>query len=148
LKDLRNLTLCLVYYPQKHREEETRQESGEVAADFPVLTSVEPDYRLTLKQGIDIISDILDYLWADFSAWLPVAYSVKQALLMGRESQHPNDLSGVVPLHMEILIFPSHHKGKRFLGALHPDPEIEEGEIKTHEFLKGVIQVHIHVEGM
>ena len=67
---------------------------------------------------------------------------------MGRESQHPNDLSGVVPLHMEILIFPSHHKGKRFLGSLHSNPEIEEGEIKTHEFLKSVIKVHIHVEGM
>jgi hypothetical protein len=148
LKDLRNLTFCLVHYPQKHREEETRQESGEVAADLPVFTAVESDNRLTLKQCIDIISDILDYLWADFPPWLPVAYGVKQALLMGRESQHSNNLGGVVPLHMEILIFPRNDKGKRFLGSLHPNPEIEEGEIKTHEFLKSVIKVHIHVEGM
>ena len=77
-----------------------------------MLTAVESDYWLTLKQGIDIIGDILDYLWADFPARLPVSYSVKQALFVGGKSQNPNNLSGVVPLHVEILIFPSHHKGK------------------------------------
>lgn len=148
MKDLRNLTFCLVHYPQKHGEEETRQECGEEAADLPVFTAVEPDHWLTLQQGIDIIGDILDYLLADFPAWLPVSYTVKQALLMRGKSEHPNDFSGIVSLHMEILIFPRNDKGKRFLGTLHPDPEIEEGEIKTHKFLKGVIEVHINVEGV
>jgi hypothetical protein len=77
-----------------------------------VLTSVESDDRLTLQQGIDIIGDILDYLWADFPALLAMPDSLKQVLFVGGESEHPNDLSGVVPLNMEILIFPSHHKGK------------------------------------
>jgi hypothetical protein len=77
-----------------------------------VLTSVKPDHRLTLQQGIDIICDILDSLWVDFPAYLTVPYSLKQALFVGGESKHPYDLSGVISLNMEILIFPSHHKGK------------------------------------
>jgi hypothetical protein len=77
-----------------------------------VLTSVKPDHRLTLQQGIDIIGDILNHLLVNFPALLAMPYSLKQALFVGGESKHPYDLSGVISLDMEILIFPSHHKGK------------------------------------